>query len=301
MPPLPLGLHHVTCLCGDAQANLDFYVGKLGLRLVKRTVNFEDPRAYHLYYGDGRGTPGTLLTFFPVEGLAKGRPGAGAAVSVSLSARPDSVDWWAERLDGRRVGADFEFEDPDGLRLRIVGRAKPPLAAAWPLLSVPPEHALGPIDRVRLETAAFDATAATLGILGFSLLEDGEVATFGLAGGGPVRTVEVRRTTAARAESGAGSVHHVAFRVPDDAAQKAWRERLVGEGYHVSPVKDRDYFRSIYFREPGGTLFELATDGPGFAVDERPEALGSALRLPPFAEPHRAEIEAGLPPLRIPQ
>lgn len=299
---VPLGLHHVSCICADAQANLDFYVGKLGLRLVKRTVNFDDPGNYHLYYGDGRGTPGTLLTFFPLAGIPSGRGGAGAVTSISLAARPDSVAWWAQRLEVEpsEDGA-LDLEDPDGLPLRIVPIAKPPLAAAWPGLPLPPEHALGAIDRVRMETSGFEHTREALEILGFeSLADDDRLATFGLSGGGPCRTLEVLRSTGPRSQNGAGTVHHVAWRVADDEAQEAWRQKLVQAGFHVSPVRDRDYFRSIYFREPGGTLFEIATDGPGFAADERPESLGEALKLPPFAEPHRLEIEAALPPLRLP-
>lgn len=299
---VPLGLHHVSCLCGDAQTNVDFYVRRLGLRLVKRTVNFDDPGSYHLYYGDGRGTPGTLLTFFPLPTLNRGRSGAGSVNSISLAARPDSVRWWSERLDGRLAedGA-FEFEDPDGLPLRIVPIEKPPLPAAWPGLPVPPEHALGAIDRVRMETAAFDDTRWALETLGFQALDDdGRIATFGLSGGGPVRTIEVRRAVGGRAVNGTGTVHHVAWRVKDDEELQAWRDRLSQAGFNVSPVRDRDYFRSIYFREPGGTLFELATDGPGFAADERPESLGESLKLPPFAEPHRAQIESALPPLTLP-
>ena len=297
-----LGLHHVSCLCSDAQANLDFYVRTLGLRLVKRTVDFDDPGAYHLYYGDGRGTPGTLLTFYPTAGLPPGAAGAGAASRIDLAARPDSVRFWAGRVGGRIVDGALEFEDPDGLPLRIVPVDRPPLAAAWPGLRVPPEHALGPIDRVRLETAAFEDTRATLELLGFSPTgDDGATATFGVAGGGPVKTLEVARSSGPRALSGAGTIHHVALRVADDAAQAEWRARLVAEGYGVSPVRDRDYFRSVRFREPGGTLLEIATDGPGFAADERPEALGESLRLPPFAEPHRREIEASLEPLELPR
>ena len=297
-----LGLHHVSCLCGDAQANLDFYVGVLGLRLVKRTVNFDDPGSYHLYYGDGRGTPGTLLTFFPLAQGAPGRSGAGGWGATSLAARADSVAWWSDRLE-KAPSADggLDFTDPDGLPLRIVPVERPPLAAAWPGLRVPPEHALGAIDRVRLETGAFEATRDTLALLGFAPLgDDGSVAIFGLAGGGPVRTLEVARAPGGRATPGWGTVHHVAFRVADDATQEAWRAHLAAAGYHVSAVRDRDYFRSIYFREPGGALLEIATDGPGFAADERPESLGESLRLPPFAEPHRAAIEAALPPLQLP-
>ena len=297
-----LGLHHVSCLCGDAQTNLDFYVGKLGLRLVKRTVNFDDPGSYHLYYGDGRGTPGTLLTFFPLPTLNRGRAGAGSVGSISLAARPESVRWWSERLEGRldEDGA-LEFEDPDGLSLRIVPVEKPPLPAAWPGLPVPPEHALGAIDRVQMETAAYEDTRWALETLGFEKLnDDGAVTTFGLLGGGPVKTLEVRRASGSRAINGTGTVHHIAWRVKDDEEQLEWRDRLSKAGFHVSPVRDRDYFRSIYFREPGGTLFELATDGPGFAADERPEHLGESLKLPPFAEPHREQIEASLPPLVLP-
>lgn len=295
-----LGLHHVSCLAADAQTNLDFYTGVLGFRLVKRTVNFDDPGSYHLYYGDGRGTPGTLLTFFPLPGIPRGRSGVGAASRIDLAARAESVAFWTDRLGGEIVDGALEFEDPDGLRLRIVPVERPPLPAAWSGLPVPPEHALGAIDRIRLETAAFEGTRDTLALLGFRLAGgDGETSVFEVAEGGPARTLEVRRSSDPRAASGAGTIHHVALRVADEAAQEEWRARLVGEGYAVSPVRDRDYFRSIYFREPGGTLLEIATDGPGFAADERPDALGAALKLPPFAEPHRAEIEAGLPPLTL--
>ena len=296
-----LGLHHVSLLCADAQANLDFYVGTLGLRLVKRTVNFDDSGSYHLYYGDGRGTPGTLMTFFPVAELPTGKTGAGAVGRIRLAARPSSVRWWAERLKTESEDdGTLRVADPDGAPIWIVPVERPPLAAAWAGLAVPPEHALGPIDDVWIETGAFAQTRAALEMLGFSMQKDeGGVGTFGVAGGGPVRTVCVERATS-RAASGAGTVHHVAFRVADDAELEAWRTRIAAEGYHVTPIKDRDYFRSVYFREPGGTLLELATDGPGFAADERPESLGTSLMLPPFAEPHRTQIESELPPLRLP-
>lgn len=295
----------MSAICNDAQENLNFYAGFLGLRLVKRTVNFDDPGNYHLYYGDGRGTPGTLLTFFPIPGMLPGRQGTGNPSVTSLAARPDSVDWWEGRLGDaatRTPDGSLEFADPDGLPLRIVPVAKPPLPAAWTGTSVPPQHALGAIDRIRLETPAFEATRETLvDHLGFTAIEDdGEIATFGLQGGGPVKTLEVRRSGEPRARSGPGTVHHIALRAADDAAQAEWREALVDAGYHVSPVRDRDYFRSIYFREPGGNLLEIATDGPGFTADERIEELGTALKLPPFAEPHRPEIEAALPPLKLP-
>ena len=295
-----LGLHHISCLASDPQSNLGFYTGVMGLRLVKRTVNFDDPGSYHLYYGDGRGTPGTLLTFFPVPGLARGRRGVGAASRIDLAAQATSIPFWADRIGGRVVDGALEFEDPDGLSLRIVPVERPPLAAAWPGLPVPPEHALGAIDRVRLETAAFEGTRDTLALLGFRLAGgDGGTSIFEVAEGGSARTLEVGRVGGSRAVGGAGTVHHVALRVTDDAAQEEWRQRLTAEGYSVSPVRDRDYFRSIYFREPGGTLLEIATDGPGFVADERPEALGTALKLPPFAEPHRVEIETALPSLTL--
>ena len=211
-----LGIHHVSCLCADAQANLDFYVGTLGLRLVKRTVNFDAPDSYHLYYGDGRGTPGTLLTFFPVAGLAQGRSGAGAASRVDLAARPDSVAFWAGRLDGRMVDGAFEFEDPDGLSLRIVPMERPPLAAAWSGLRVPPEHALGAIDRVRLETAAFDATRATLELLG--LLPDGR-----RRGDGDVRCGGRRAGEDAGGSAGFGSEGHGRRRGRSTTSRFGWR------------------------------------------------------------------------------
>lgn len=255
---------------------------------------------YHLYFGDGRGTPGTLLTFFPIPGIGARRLGPGSVVRIDLVARPATVGWWARNLE-REVDADgvLEIEDPDGLTLRIVPVENAPIAAGWAGLPVPPEHALGPIQRVRIETSAFAETKATLTLLGFDAVGgDPQTSIFGVHGGGSVREVELVAGSGPRAVEGAGSVHHVAFRVRDDSALEGWRARLTAEGYRVTEVKDRDYFRSIYFREPGGTLFELATDGPGFGADERWEALGESLKLPPFAEPHRKEIEAGLPPLR---
>jgi len=255
-----LGLHHVTGLAGNAQANLEYYTQSLRLRLVKRTVNFDDPAAYHLYFGDQQGTPGTLLTFFPGF-QRKPTTGSGQIVSVEYSApaKPDA--------------------DPDGTNLDIVPGHEPRLHS------------------VTLCENDYEPTARFLELLGFERIgAEKHLHRFTLAGGA-ARINILHDPGVARGKLGAGAFHHVAFRVRDETAQLAWRDRLRKAGVQVSPVKDRLYFHSIYFREPGGALFEIATDGPGFLIDEPEEMLGRSLCLPPWLESARQSIEARLTPL----
>lgn len=305
------GLHHVTAFCGDPRANHRFYTGVLGLRLVKRTVNFDDPGTYHLYYGDGAGSPGTILTFFPWLGMPRGRPGAGQATATAFRAAEGSLGWWRKRLEvakvavrgpAKRFGESvLEFSDPDGLGLEIVASGGPlPATAQWGKSPVPPEHALRGFHAVTLTEADRDATDAVLaGQMGYGMIgEDSGRFRYRAPGGEPAALLDILVQPGGRPGlQGAGTVHHIAFRVADETAQLGWREKLVRSGLGVSPVMDRSYFHSIYYREPGGVLFEIATDGPGFATDEPAQSLGEKLKLPAQFEAARAQIERALPPL----
>lgn len=301
------GLHHVTAFAGDAARNLDFYTRVLGLRLVKKTVNFDDPGTYHLYYGDETGTPGTILTFFPIANAAPGRVGIGETSETAFRVPRASIGWWTHRLVAQGVRHEalvqvfgeptLRFRDPDGMMLALVGVEDSGEAPAW-THEVPAEHAVRGFHGVTLLLAEAERTAAILtGVLGFS--EEGRegAATRFSSGAVPGGYVTIRAVGGFLAgRPGAGSVHHIAFRAADDAAQGAMVEVLTREhGLHVTEQRDRNYFRSVYFREPGGVLFEIATDVPGFAVDEPVETLGSALKLPAFLEPHRRQIEEVLP------
>lgn len=304
------GLHHVTAMASDPRRNLDFYTRVLGLRLVKRTVNFDDPGTYHLYFGDETGHPGTILTFFPWPMARRGRPGAGQATATAYGVPPGSLGYWSDRLGALGVAAErpeerwgsevLTFLDPDGLRLELVETEGAGPADPWDGSPVPAERALGAFAGVTLTLWNPEATAGVLtDLLGFR--PDGEAPgrmRFAAGPGGAGSKIELRvEPTAQRGSVSAGTVHHIAFRARDEADQLAWRERAEAFGLAVTPVLDRQYFRSIYFREPGGVLFEIATDPPGFTRDETREELGGRLQLPPWLESHRPEIEAALPPL----
>jgi glyoxalase family protein len=325
------GIHHVTAIAGDPQANADFYTGVLGLRLVKKTVNYDDPGTYHLYYGDELGRPGTLLTFFPWPDARRGQVGAGQATVTSFSVPAGSLGYWSERLrrsgtahdDPKRRSEDEEYLrllDPDGLELELVAHAGPAAGSPWEGGPVPVEHAIGGLFAVTLLEWNADRTADLLtGTLGFRLeSQTGSRFRFAVgastgaaaggsgqppvpatpAGGGLATRLDLLAEPAAgRGRISAGAVHHVAFRVAGDREQQAWQRDLIDGGHHVSPVMDRQYFHSIYFREPGGVLFEIATDPPGMTADESAGQLGSGLRLPSWLEPARARIEPALPPL----
>jgi glyoxalase family protein len=306
------GIHHVTAMASDPQANVDFYTGVLGLRLVKRTVNFDDPGTYHLYYGDEVGHPGTIMTFFPWPGARRGVQGAGQATVTSFSVPQGSLGYWTERLS--RLGATFEeprsrFDeevltvlDPDGLRLELVARAEADSRAPWQGGGVPAEHAVRGFEGVTLTEWNAHVTEEVLaGALGFRrVAEAGDRIRFEVGAGGPGTRVDVLAApSAVRGHVSVGTVHHVAWRSADEQDQLAWREAVSATGLYVTPVLDRQYFRSIYFREPGGVLFEIATDPPGFTRDEPVETLGTALKLPPWLEPSREQIQAVLPPIEV--
>jgi glyoxalase family protein len=306
-----LGIHHVTAITGDAQRNVDFYVGLLGLRMVKKTVNFDDPGSYHLYYGDELGRPGSVMTFFVWPGAPRGRQGPGQVGATAFSIPAGSLAWWAERLEAagarvdrasRRLGDEvLAFADPDGMRLELVAPARADPRVPWAGGGVPGEHAIRGFHSVTLSLFGQEETARLLtGTMGFRPAgSDGPRARFEIGEAGGVVDL-VAEPDAPPGQIAAGTVHHVAWRTPDDASQLAWRETVARAGCDVTPVLDRQYFHSIYFREPGGVLFEIATDLPGFTVDEPAERLGSALRLPQRLEPLRAELEVRLPAFTVP-
>jgi len=313
-----LGIHHVTAIATDPQRNVDFYTGVLGLRLVKRSVNMDDPGTHHLYYGDETGSPGTILTFFPWPLARRGSRGAGQATVTAFAVPEGSLGWWRERLEAhgvphddpaRRFGEEaLAFLDPDGLKLELVADAGAAGRVPWAGGPVPERHAVRGFHSVTLTLADGEATA-TLLTTGMGLRaageqsrQEGERLRFAAGDpGDPGTLVDVVVAPGrGRGSVAAGTVHHVAWRVPGDREQLALRESLIGRGLEPTPVVERHYFRSVYFREPGGVLFEIATDPPGFTVDEPVAGLGSALRLPPWLEPQRARIEAALPPLEAP-
>ncbi len=311
-----LGLHHITAMAGDVAANVQFYTQVLGLRLIKRTVNFDDPSTYHLYFGDTVGTPGSALTFFYWAGQPRGRPGPGQATDTAWSVPASSLDFWRERLasrglefaEERRFGDTvLRFSDPDGLGLEIVATSEADPRQPWAHPEVPVAHGLRGFHSTTLTHADSARTARLLvDIMGWREIArepasgGGERVRYAAGAGGPGAYVDlVSAPEAPRGRPGAGTVHHVAFRVADDAEEIVALAEWRAAGLQPSPQVDRNYFHSIYAREPGGVLFEIATDQPGFLIDETRESLGSRLLLPPQYEPHRAAIEARLDPLPV--
>lgn len=316
------GIHHLSAIASEPQRNLDFYGGLLGLRLVKRTVNFDDPQSYHLYYGDEVGTPGSIMTFFPWPGARRGRQGAGQVAVISFAIVPGAIGFWVERLlrhgveytgparrapgGGGAAGAAEQviaFKDHDGLMLELVASAQAELRPAWVgAPGIAREMAIRGFNHVTLWVDESDPTERVLvDTLGFrAVSEEGSVRRYAVGDGGPGALVDVRNVSGfPRGTGGAGTVHHVAWSVADDAAELSLRERIVQAGMQPTPVIDRMYFHSVYFREPGGVLYELATRQPGFTIDEPVERLGERLMLPPQYEPQRAEIEAILPRIHL--
>jgi glyoxalase family protein len=293
------GIHHVSSITGDAQANVDFYAGRLGLRLVKKTVNQDDPTVYHLFYGDDKGSPGLDLTFFEYPGARPGRAGRGMIHRIVLRVGSEqALDFWELRLgNGLRSEGSLVFSDPEGLglELRVVGTADASLTASHP--EIPAEHAIQGFEEVRAYTSNAEASRGLLeGALGFARAGDKPWEARGDSRGG--RYV-YDAAPAERGVPGAGTVHHVAWASLDDE-QIAWRDRVISAGAQPTPVIDRYWFKSVYFREPSGVLFEIATMGPGFAVDEDPAHLGERLVLPPKFEGLREQLEATLTPIHAP-
>jgi glyoxalase family protein len=311
------GIHHVTAIAGDPQANIDFYAGVLGLRLVKLTVNFDDPTTYHLYYGDGQGHPGTILTFFPWPNGMRGRIGTGQVTVTSFAVPEGSLDFWHKHLDQHRIDCKHErsafgeetlaLSDPDGMQVELVSSSNADPARAWMHGPVPPEFAIHGFYHVTLAEEGYERTAVLLTkTMGFRLAESNgnrfRYTTASDSGSQAGTMVDVVCTPAGRpGRVAVGTVHHVAWRAYTDEEQSEWRNVLSSGQYNVTPIIDRKYFHSIYFREPGGVLFEIATDPPGFAIDEPVEELGSRLVLPAWLEPHRVELERVLPTLRLPK
>jgi glyoxalase family protein len=304
------GLHHVTAISGPAQENLDFYAGVLGMRLVKKSVNQDDPATYHLFYADAEGHPGSDLTFFPWSRHAPPRMGHGLATEVSLEVPPGSLDYWGTRLAHYGAAVDavearfgdraIPLTDPHGLRVALVEPAAAPPRAftPWDGGPVPGERQIRGLHGARVWERDASATGAfVVETLGFERLAAADGWTrYGFQDAAGV--LDVREAADARRGAwGVGAVHHLAWRVSDDAHEVAMRSRVEAAGIAPTPVIDRFWFKSVYFKEPGGVLFELATDGPGFTVDEDPTRLGESLVLPSWLEPHRQQIEANLPPL----
>jgi glyoxalase family protein len=305
-----LGLHHITAIAGDAQRNYDFYTKVLGLRMVKKTVNFDDPGTYHLYYGDDQGSPGTILTFFPWNNVRQGIEGTGMATAIGYAIPAGSLGFWRARFEKYQVKAGkptqgfgevyLPFEDPDGLKLQLVIPENPDPRNGWTTEEVGKNEAIQGFHSVTLTVSNMKPTAEILtGIFGYQLFkQEGNVFRF-VTDALPTASVVniVENPEGKRGQVAGGTNHHVAFRVKDEETLMRFREKIVQKGFNITPKIDRNYFYSLYFREPGGVLFELATDNPGFAIDESKSELGTNLKLPSQYESRRLEIEQSLPSL----
>ncbi len=305
------GIHHITALAGNTQDNVDFYTGVLGLRMIKKTVNFDDPGVYHLYYADGQGTPGSVLTFFPYEGIRKGTRGNGQVSTTSFSVPLESLAYWEQRF--RRFGVQFDnvrerfgsevfmaFQDKEGLGLELVFNDRD-TRMPWADGPVPPSYAIRGFYGAEVLAAAFDKSAKLLtGKMDHTLVaQDGNRFRFATADSPGSYVDLLDQPKKAFGHGGYGTVHHIAFRTPGSDTQAQVREFIQRHGLHPTPVIDRQYFQSVYFREPGGVLYEIATDGPGFTVDEEMQSLGESLMLPPQYEGRRDHIEAILPEIHL--
>jgi glyoxalase family protein len=320
------GIHHITAIAGDPQRNLDFYTETLGLRLVKRTVNFDDPGSYHFYFGDNIGSPGTIITFFPWPGARRGARGSAQVTTVSFAIPHDSTAFWKERLRANHVIAEeiagqfgnetVRFLDPHGLMLQLIASAneEPVIpskvegsrretfkVASAGSLDVARDDRIGGFAAPTLEVRNLEETEDLLiEILGFEFVaEENNRRRFRGSGLTASSEIDLVSSEAGFGQIAVGTVHHIAFRAATDEEQLRVREQLVARGLNVTPVIDRQYFHSIYFREPNGILFEIATDGPGFLIDEPADGLGEALKLPPIYEPNRDEIERVLPTIYL--
>ncbi|MCY7326262.1 MAG: ring-cleaving dioxygenase [Microbacteriaceae bacterium] len=307
------GLHHVTAIAGEPQRNIDFYVTGLGLRLVKKTVNFEDPGTYHLYYGDTAGRPGSLITFFPWVGVPDGRVGRGQSTSTAFSVPAGTLGWWKDHFASVGVESTVTSEsgdeerlslrDPDGLQIDLVASSVSDPRDPWDSASVPADYAVrGQHSSVLTVGDPAKTVSLLTDDLGLRIVsERGNRTRLEAGDGGAGNIVDVvADPTGPRGLAAGGTVHHIAFRVPDQATQELWRRELVDRGHQVTAILDRQYFTSIYFREPGGVLFEIATDTPGFEIDEPLLELGRSLKLPPWLEPSRDAIENAVAKIELP-
>lgn len=308
MPPTTPGLHHVTGIAGDPERNAEFYVETLGLRFVKQTVNHDDKYTYHFYFGDGEGTPGTNITFFPWGDRGRqGKFGAGQTLTTAYSIHLESLDYWLDRLESQDIDVSgpterfgqtvIEFDDPDGITLELVASTDAPRGHQWEASPIPATHQLQGFHSVTLAVSDIDPTAEVLTTgLGyeFEAEEDGRY-RYRSAAGGPGSIVDLVETDQPRGQMGTGTIHHIAYKAEDTAEQEQWRDHLADQNLHVTEIIDRKYFHSIYFREPGGVLFEIATMGPGFTIDQNQDELGKELALPEWLEDERNEIESRLP------
>ena len=304
-----LGLHHITAIASDAQRNYDFYTQTLGFRLVKKTVNFDDPTTYHFYFGNEVGTPGTVLTFFPWAGMSKGRDGAGMATEIGYSVPKGSLDFWKARFEKLNIryntGEEFgeqhiTFQDPDGLRLKLIETNQKDEREVWETDDIKADVAIKGFHTVTLTLNNIEATATILTeIFGYKQVEkDSNLYRYKTDAVENAAIIDIlEMPQAPRGINAGGTNHHIAFRVKDEETLMAFREKIVAKGLGITDKIDRDYFFSLYFREPGGVLFEIATDNPGFATDETVEKLGSSLQLPNQHEPMRDKIEKALPKL----
>ena len=304
------GIHHITAIAGEAQRNYDFYTKVLGLRMVKKTVNFDDPGTYHLYYGNENGTPGTILTFFPWTHVKRGTTGTGMATEIGYSVPGGSLDFWARRFEENKVKQEkpverfselmLPFQDPDGLKLNLVVPVKKDTRQAWETDEVKEDAATKGFHSITLTVRDMKPTAKILtDIFGYQLLkQEGNIYRFFTDTIENAAIVDIMEEPNGKPGIGAGGTnHHVAFRVKNEEVLMAFREKVAGNGLNITPKIDRNYFFSLYFREPGGVLFEIATDNPGFDVDESVNELGTHLKLPVQYEPQRSQIEKILPAL----
>ncbi|MBT2291292.1 ring-cleaving dioxygenase [Paenibacillus albidus] len=302
------GIHHITAFVGDPQRNADFYAGILGLRLVKKTINFDAPEVYHLYFGDETGAPGTIITFFPFAGGRKGRIGGGQVGVTTYAVPAGSLAFWEQRLAAYRIPVTkvsrinenyLSFADYDGLRIELVEREQGALST-WSFAGIPVEHAIKGFGGAVLYSTQPDKTADTLSrTLGLTRIAEGDGYIRYQSTADIGNIIDLRAEPMPHGAGGSGTVHHIAWRAVDDSQQLEWGRRVQSHGYQPTPVQDRQYFNAIYFREEGGILFEIATDPPGFARDEDPDKLGEKLMLPTWFEPHRAVIEENLSPFTI--
>ena len=303
------GLHHITAIASDPARNVAFYTGIMGLRMIKKTVNYDDPQTYHLYYGDEVGTPGTILTFFPFAHARRGSPGVGQVLSWSYRVLPGSHSYWKERLQSFAIEEvhsfvrfgerGIAFRDPDHFQIELIESSEALENRPWSASEVPPEYAMQGFHGVTLGVSAHGPSGDFLEQLGAHKEgEEGDWQRFRLGKVPSVSRIDLKAMPdGPRGRSGWGTTHHIAFRTPSDEAQEELLAQMQKRGISVSPIRDRNYFNSIYFFEPGGVLLEIASDKPGFTIDEPLETLGSQLSVPPWLEPHRAELERTLPPL----